>query len=326
MPTLDDEGLCQRGRQVIEIEAATLHLLARHLSGDFALACRLCFECKGRLIVLGIGKSGHIARKIAATLASTGSPAFFVHPSEASHGDLGMITADDVVIALSYSGEAQEILFILPLITRLQLPLITLTGNPQSTLARLATVHLHIPITQEACPLGLAPTASTTATLAMGDALALALLEMRGFTEADFALSHPGGRLGKRLLLKVADLMHKDQDLPQVSPKTSLADALIEMSAKRLGMTTVMDEYRQLQGIFTDGDLRRALSTSPDLQQALVKDFMSTQAKTLRPECLAIEALQMMEQHKITTVVITNSAGQVLGVLHFHDLLRAGVL
>ena len=318
--------LCQSGQKVIQTEAEALFTLAGQLTPEFAYACEYLLACEGRIIVLGMGKSGHIGNKIAATLASTGSPAFFVHPSEASHGDLGMITAKDVILALSYSGETDEITFILPLIKRLHLPLISITGNSVSTLAKAATVHLNIHVQKEACPLGLAPTSSTIATLAMGDALAITLLEMRGFTAHDFARSHPGGRLGRRLLLHVQDLMHTGEELPAVALNTTVADALIEMTRKRLGMTTILASDNRLLGIFTDGDLRRSLDKKIDLQSTLVQEVMSLHAKTITPDALAVDALNIMDTYKISVLVVLNDQQQAVGAIQLYDLLRAGVV
>ena len=283
-------------------------------------------ECQGRVVVTGMGKSGHIAGKIAATLASTGTPAFFVHPGEASHGDLGMITASDVVLALSNSGETAEIVTILPLIKRLNVPLIAMTGNPESTLSQAATANINVRVEKEACPLGLAPTASTTAALAMGDALAVALLETRGFTEEDFARSHPGGALGRRLLLLIDDLMHTGDAIPQVDPATPISDALMEMTRKGLGMTAVVDDQGKLVGIFTDGDLRRIIDHKVDLHQALVKDVMTADCKAIQPGMLAAEALQIMDSTKINALPVVNAKNELVGALNMHDLLRAGVV
>jgi arabinose-5-phosphate isomerase len=283
-------------------------------------------ECKGRVVVIGMGKSGHIGGKIAATLASTGTPAFFVHPGEASHGDLGMITASDVVLALSNSGETAEIITILPIIKRLNVPLITLTGNPESTLAKAATANINVRVDREACPLDLAPTASTTAALAMGDALAIALLESRGFTELDFARSHPGGALGRRLLLLIDDLMHTGAAIPAVGPDTLLINALMEMTRKGLGMTAVVDGQGRLVGVFTDGDLRRAIDHKVDVHVARVGDVMTTNCKTIRPGMLAAEALQLMDSKSINALPVVNDDNILVGALNMHDLLRAGVV
>jgi arabinose-5-phosphate isomerase len=283
-------------------------------------------DCKGRVVVIGMGKSGHIGGKIAATLASTGTPAFFVHPGEASHGDLGMITTSDVVLALSNSGETAEIITILPLIKRLNVPLIAMTGNPQSTLSKAATANINVRVEREACPLDLAPTASTTAALAMGDALAIALLESRGFTEQDFARSHPGGALGRRLLLLIDDLMHTGDAIPAVGPDTLLSSALMEMTRKGLGMTAVVDEEGYLAGIFTDGDLRRAIDHKVDVHVARMRDVMTTNCKTVHPGMLAAEALQLMDSKMINALPVVNDANKLVGALNMHDMLRAGVV
>jgi len=311
---------------VIAIEAEAVAQLANRIDDRFVHACRLMLACQGRIVVLGIGKSGHIGGKIAATLASTGTPAFFVHPAEANHGDMGMITAQDVVTALSNSGETDELLTLLPLIKRLGAPLIALTGNPDSTLAKAADVHIDVSVAQEACPLGLAPTSSTTATLAMGDALAVALLEARGFTVEDFARSHPGGRLGRRLLLLIDDVMHVGEQMPRSAPDDRLKDALLEMSRKGLGATVIADQTGQVLGIFTDGDLRRALDRQVDIHATRVADVMTHQCKTITPGTLAAEALRMMQQYKINALPVVNSTGKLVGVLNMHDLLRAGAL
>lgn len=282
--------------------------------------------CEGRIVVTGMGKSGHIGGKIAATLASTGSPAFFVHPGEASHGDLGMITGKDVVLAMSNSGETAELLTILPIIKRLGVPLIALTGNPASNLAREADVHIDISVAHEACPLNLAPTSSTTATLAMGDALAVALLEARGFTELDFARSHPGGSLGRRLLLHISDIMHTGPEVPVVSEQAQLRDALIEMTNKGLGMTAVVDEHGKLTGIYTDGDLRRTLDREIDIHGCRVRDVMHTGCKTATPDMLAAQALQIMQENKINALLIVDRQQRLTGAINMHDLLRAGVV
>ncbi len=325
MPIHPDK-LKELAHQVLAIEAEAITQLAARIDDYFVQACELMLACVGRIVVLGIGKSGHIGGKIAATLASTGTPAFFVHPAEASHGDMGMITAQDVVVALSNSGETDEILTLLPLIKRLDVPLIALTGNPASTLATMADVHLDVSVVQEACPLGLAPTASTTATLAMGDALAVALLEVRGFTAEDFARSHPGGRLGRRLLLLTDDIMHTGARMPCSAPDDLLKDALLEMSRKGLGTTVVVDGEQRVLGVFTDGDLRRALDRQVDVHTARVAEVMTRDCKTIAPGALAAEALQKMQQYKINALPVVNSAGKLTGVLNMHDLLRAGVL
>ncbi len=290
-PEVEAERMCALGLAVLETEAEALNGLRERIGDAFVAACRHMLACSGRIVVVGMGKSGHIGGKIAATLASTGTPAFFVHPGEASHGDLGMITTQDVVLALSNSGETDEILTILPIIKRLDVPLVALTGNPASALGRQATVCLDVSVAREACPLGLAPTASTTAALAMGDALAVALLEARGFGADDFARSHPAGRLGRRLLLLVDDLLHTGSDLPVIGESARVAEALFEMSAKRLGMTAVVDEHGELTGIFTDGDLRRGLDRDIDVHNTRVADAMTRDCKTVAPGTLAAEAL-----------------------------------
>ena len=320
------DKLRQLASQVLTIEAQAVEQLKSRVDGNFVGACDLMLHCQGRIVVLGIGKSGHIGGKIAATLASTGSPAFFVHPAEASHGDMGMITARDVVLALSNSGETDEILTLLPLLKRLGVPLIALTGNPASTLAKNADVHIDVSVSQEACPLGLAPTSSTTATLAMGDALAVALLEARGFTAEDFARSHPGGRLGRRLLLLTDDVMHNGAQIPRNVPDDLLKDALLEMSRKGLGTTVVVDGEERVLGVFTDGDLRRALDRQVDVHTARVAEVMIRDCKTIASGTLAAEALRMMQQYKINALPVVNSVGKLAGILNMHDLLRAGVL
>jgi arabinose-5-phosphate isomerase len=284
-------------------------------------------KCEGRIVVIGMGKSGHIGSKIAATLASTGSPAFFVHPGEASHGDLGMITAKDVVLALSNSGETEEILTILPLIKRSTVPLITLTGNRTSTLAMAATVNIDVSVEKEACPLGLAPTSSTTAALVMGDALAIALLEAKGFSAEDFARSHPGGRLGRRLLLLVRDIMHTGEEIPIVPITATLRDALLEMTRKGLGMTAIVENGRHVRGIFTDGDLRRAFDDKRvDIHSTMITEVMTASCKTVAADCLAVDALSLMQSHKITVLLVIEGQQSLIGVLHMHDLLRARVV
>jgi arabinose-5-phosphate isomerase len=286
----------------------------------------MLLACRGRVVVSGMGKSGHVGGKIAATLASTGTPAFFLHPAEASHGDLGMVAKGDVVLAISYSGETAELLTILPLFKRMDSPLISMTGNPLSTLAREAEVHLDISVPAEACPLNLAPTASTTATLAMGDALAVALLKHRGFTEEDFARSHPGGALGRRLLLRVSDVMRSGNDLPSVRPETPLPEGLLEMSRKRLGLTAVVDDGRHVVGIFTDGDLRRALDRRVDIHKSTMADVMTRGGRSIGPHELAAEAVLMMEKYSINGLLVLDDQGVLIGALNVHDLLRAGVM
>ena len=314
------------GTAVINTEAAAVGRLAERINENFARACSYMLACEGRIVVTGMGKSGHICSKIAATLASTGSPSFFVHPGEASHGDLGMITAKDVVLALSNSGETTEILTIIPILKRLGAPLISLTGNPGSTLAREADVHIDVSVEQEACPLNLAPTSSTTAALAMGDALAIALLESRGFTEQDFARSHPGGSLGRRLLLHIEDVMHRGSKLPRVALNASLRDALVEMTNKGLGMTAIVGPEGRLEGIYTDGDLRRTLDRDVDIHHNRISELMTPSCITARPEMLAAEGLKIMQENKINALLIVDRGGQLVGALNMHDLLRAGVV
>lgn len=320
------QQLKKLGQAVIRTEADALLRLIQRMDDNFPRACRFMLDCKGRIVVIGMGKSGHIANKIAATLASTGSPAFFVHPGEASHGDLGMITSGDVVLALSNSGETGEIITILPIIKRLGVPLISMTGNPKSTLSREADVNIDVTVDKEACPLGLAPTASTTAALAMGDALAVALLEARGFTELDFARSHPGGSLGRKLLLRVAEVMHEGEKTPKVGADASIRDALMEMTAKGLGMTAIVDADDLIIGIFTDGDLRRTLDMDIDLQHSAVTQVMTRGGIGIRPDKLAAEALKLMEDNKISGLLVVDEANRLIGALNMHDLLRAGVV
>ncbi len=314
------------GRAVLETEAQSIHDLIKRLDQAFHQACELMLVCEGRIVVIGMGKSGHIGGKIAATLASTGSPAFFVHPGEASHGDMGMITSKDVVLALSNSGETAEILTILPLIKRLNTPLISLTGNPKSELSRAADVNLDVSVSNEACPLDLAPTSSTTATLAMGDALAIALLEARGFTAEDFARSHPGGSLGRKLLLHVEQIMHTDDSIPSVLDNAVLGEALLEMTRKSMGMTAIVDEHSGIVGIFTDGDLRRTLDLGLDIHNTPIRDVMTANSKVVRKEILAAEALQIMDSHKINALLVEDENHRLIGALNMHDLLRAGVV
>jgi arabinose-5-phosphate isomerase len=324
---MNDSKLEQLARAVIETEAKAVADLADRIGPSFVHACRFMYDCEGRIVVLGMGKSGHIGAKIAATLASTGSPAFFVHPGEASHGDMGMITGDDVVIAMSNSGETAEILTILPLIKRLGVPLIALTGNPNSSLAKASDAHLDVSVEKEACPLGLAPTSSTTATLVMGDALAVSLLEQRGFTADDFALSHPGGSLGRRLLLHVEDIMHDGDRIPCIRDSASLSEALLEMTKKGLGMTSVVDAEGKLVGVFTDGDLRRVLDHGEiNVHQVQIAEVMTRNCKTASPHQLAVETLQQMEQYKINSLVVVDAQQRPVGAMNMHDLLRAGVV
>ncbi|MES9935296.1 MAG: KpsF/GutQ family sugar-phosphate isomerase [Sedimenticola sp.] len=326
-PTPEEaEKLQALGLAVINNEAEAVSSLAERINGDFAQACCYMLNCEGRIVVTGMGKSGHIGGKIAATLASTGSPAFFVHPGEASHGDLGMITDKDVVLAMSNSGETAELLTILPLIKRLGVPLIAMTGNPGSNLAREADTHIDISVRQEACPLNLAPTSSTTATLAMGDALAVAMLEAKGFTEMDFARSHPGGSLGRRLLLHIGDIMHSGEQIPLVREDADLRDALVEMTNKGLGMTAVVDDQDRLVGIYTDGDLRRTLDTRTDIHSCKVAEVMTRGCKTATADLLAAEGLQIMQENKINALLIVDDNQRLIGAINMHDLLKAGVM
>jgi arabinose-5-phosphate isomerase len=322
-----DARLIASGQRVLHIETQALQALQARIGAEFAAACRLLLACRGRVVCTGMGKSGHIATKIAATLASTGTPAFFLHPGEASHGDLGMVTDTDVVLALSNSGESEELLTIVPALKRQGNALIALTGKPGSGLARLADVHLDVSVPEEACPLGLAPTSSTTAALAVGDALAVALLEARGFTAEDFARSHPAGSLGRRLLLHISDVMHAGSEVPRVRPDATASEALVEMSRKRLGMTAVVDGDDRLLGVFTDGDLRRALDDAQiDLRTTAVQALMTRSPKTIGPHQLAVEAAHLMEAHKINGLVVVDEQRHVVGALNIHDLLRARVV
>lgn len=323
---IDAKKICELGRAVIETEAQMINSLVTRIDQNFVNACVYLHDCIGRIIVLGVGKSGHIGKKIAATFASTGSPAFFIHPSEARHGDMGMITKKDVLLVISNSGESEEIISILPFIKRLDVPLITLTGKPQSTLAKAATINIDISVEKEACPLGLAPTSSTTATLVMGDALAMALLDKRGFTKEDFALSHPGGALGRKLLLRVNELMHSHPEIPVVTSQALFKDTLVEMTQKKLGMTTIVDEHGKLIGIFTDGDVRRAFDKNIDVHTTPIKHIMTTNPKTIVSNKLAAEATAIMQNHKITALVVVNEEQQPVGIIHIHDILRAGVI
>jgi arabinose-5-phosphate isomerase len=313
-------------RQVLRIEADAVLALADRIDGEFLQALSLILNCRGRVIVSGIGKSGHIGRKIASTLASTGTPAYFVHPAEASHGDLGMITRDDVLIALSNSGESEELLTIVPFIKRSGAKLISMTGNPNSSLAREADAHLDSGVAQEACPLNLAPTASTTAALALGDALAVALLDARGFGVDDFARSHPGGTLGRRLLTRVRDVMRAGEAVPVVSPEASVAKAILEISRGGIGMTVVVTPERHVLGIFTDGDLRRAFARNLDLRTLTVADIMGSQPRAISPDKLAVEAVEMMEQYKINQLPVVDELGLLIGALNMHDLFQAKVI
>ena len=325
---MNSHEIIRAGQRVIGIEAAAVAALETRIDDTFAAAAERLLACEGRVVVTGMGKSGHIGGKIAATLASTGTPAFFVHPGEASHGDLGMITPQDVVLALSNSGETGEILTILPLLKRLGVPLIAMTGKPESTLARRADVHMDVGVELEACPPELAPTSSTTACLAMGDALAIALLEARNFTAEDFARSHPGGSLGRRLLVTVADIMHTGDALPLVDNDAALRDALLEMTSKGLGMTGVTDGNGRLAGLFTDGDLRRTLDRDIDIKQATIAEFMTRSPKTVTADMLAAEAVRLLETHRIGggALMVVDADNRPIGALNMQDLLRAGVI
>lgn len=313
-------------REVLSIEAREVLALAQRLDDNFVKAVELILQCRGRVVVTGMGKSGHIGNKIAATLASTGTPAFFMHPGEASHGDLGMITKDDVVIAISNSGEVDELLAILPPLKRIGAPLISMSGNPNSTLSKAAAIFLDAHVSQEACPLGLAPTASTTAALALGDALAVTLLDQRGFSREDYALSHPGGSLGRRLLLHVRDVMRSGMAIPTIGAGDSLKDGLLEMSRKGLGMTAVLDAQGLAVGIFTDGDLRRAFEAGIDIHGTTMGEVMHTRPHTIEPDQLAVDAVARMEQYSITSLLVVDQQGNLVGALNMHDLLMAKVV
>jgi arabinose-5-phosphate isomerase len=326
---LDDGELIRLGKRALTIEAAAVGALVERLGAEFARACAICLDCsnrQGRVIVSGMGKSGHVGRKIAATLASTGTPSFFLHPAEASHGDAGMITRQDALLAISNSGETEEIVTLLPYLKRLGIDVIAMTGAAASTLARAATVHIDVSVPAEACPLNLAPTASTTATLAMGDALAVALLECRGFTEQQFALAHPGGSLGRRLLLHVEDVMRTGDAVPMVGLDTPLAAGLVEMTRKGLGMTAIVDGERRIVGVFTDGDLRRALDGQVDVHGTRMREVMTPHGKSIGPQMLAAEAVHLMEKHRITQLLVVDDNNTLIGALNIHDLLRAGVI
>jgi arabinose-5-phosphate isomerase len=323
---MDSDALKKLARAVISTEAAAVTDLASRIDESFVSACQLIIDCTGRIVVLGMGKSGHIAGKIAATLASTGTPAFFVHPAEASHGDLGMITADDLVLILSNSGETDEVKQILPRLKRLGIDLIAMTGKPGSTLASHADIHLNVAVDSEACPLGLAPTSSTTAALVMGDALAVSLLESRGFTAEDFARSHPAGQLGKRLLVHVQDIMHVGDEMPVVQRQASLSETIMEMTNKRLGMVVITDTEMMVQGVFTDGDLRRIMAQALNPHQTVIGEVMTPNAKTIQAQALAAEAVKMLQQFKIQGLLVVDDESRLQGVLNFNDLLQAGVV
>lgn len=323
---MDADALKRLALAVIETEAAAVSGLRDQIDDNFVAACQAMLECSGRVVLLGVGKSGHIGGKIASTLASTGTPAFFVHPAEASHGDLGMITRDDVVLLLSYSGETDEVIRLLPVLKRLGVVIIAMTGNPESSLGRHADINLNVSIEREACPLGLAPTSSTTAALVMGDALAVSLLETRGFTRDDFAQSHPAGALGRKLFLHIQDVMHSGDEMPRISPAASVSDAIVEMTGKRLGLSAVVDDSNQVLGVFTDGDLRRTLDKNLDPHTTRVEAVMTEGPRTIQADALAAEAVQLMQEHKIQGLLVVNEAGELTGVLNFHDLLNAGVV
>lgn len=323
---LTNDELLALASDVLAIEARAVDALRERLNEDFVAACELCLQTTGRIVVSGMGKSGHVSNKIAATLASTGTPAFFMHPAEASHGDLGMITSQDLLLAISYSGETKEVVTILPVVKRMGVKLLSITGNPKSTMARAADVHLDISVAEEACPLNLAPTASTTATLAMGDALAVALLKSRGFTAEDFARSHPSGILGKRLLLRVSDVMRSGDRVPAVKADVSLRDGLMQMTDKGLGMTAIVDDNLTIKGIFTDGDLRRTLDSGADIHKTKIRDVMHTDCKTTTADMLAAEALHILEENKITSLLVVDEDGKLVGALNIHDLFREGLM
>lgn len=325
-PPIDESALLHSARRTFQIESNALTALQARLDGAFAAACRICLRCHGRIVTTGMGKSGHVARKIAATLASTGTPAFFLHPGEAGHGDAGMLTRTDALLAVSNSGETAEILTLLPYLKRLAAPLIALTGHCGSTLARAADAHLDVSVREEACPHNLAPTASTTAALVMGDALAVALLEARGFSAEDFARSHPGGTIGKRLLLRVEDVMRRGEALPQVPPTAPLAHGLLEMSRKGLGLTAITDAEQHVLGVFTDGDLRRTLDRRTDVHQVTMQQVMTAGGRSIGPRELATAAAQLMESFRITALLVTDAERRLIGALNVHDLMRAGVV
>ncbi len=322
---LTKDELLALAADVLDIESRAVDSLKLRLNDDFVAACELCMRTPGRVVVTGMGKSGHISNKIAATLASTGTPAFFMHPAEASHGDLGMITSHDLLLAVSLSGETSEVVTILPVVKRMGAKLLAMTGKPNSTIAQAADVHLDVSVAEEACPLNLAPTASTTATLAMGDALAVALLKNRGFTAEDFARSHPSGSLGKRLLLRVSDIMRTGNRVPTVSADVTLRDALLEMTDKGLGMTAVVDSANEILGIYTDGDLRRTLDSGADIRKTKICDVMHTSCKTTSADVLAAEALHILEENKITSLLVAED-NQLVGALNIHDLFREGLM
>jgi len=323
---MNKDAISALARAVIETQASAVNSLLSRIDDQFVAACNYLLNCSGRVVVIGMGKSGHIGSKIAATLASTGTPAFFVHPAEASHGDLGMIKSQDVVLTLSNSGETDEVNQILPLLKRIGVKIVAMTGNPESTLAQHADVHLNVAVEKEACPLGLAPTSSTTAALVMGDALAISLLETRGFTRDDFARSHPAGQLGRRLLLHIRDIMHSGDEIPSVPATASISQAIVEMTAKRLGMTAVLDSDEKVVGIFTDGDLRRTLDSGMDPHSGRISEAMTEGGQKISPDMLAMEAVQQMQAHSIQGLLVTDQDDRLVGALNFQDLLKAGVV
>jgi arabinose-5-phosphate isomerase len=322
---MNKDAIQNLARAVIETQASTVTSLLQRVDEQFLTACKYLLECTGRVVVIGMGKSGHIGSKIAATMASTGTPAFFVHPAEASHGDLGMIKSRDVVLALSNSGETDEVNTILPLLKRIGVKIVAMTGNPTSTLADHADVHINVSVEKEACPLGLAPTSSTTAALVMGDALAVALLQTRGFTREDFAMSHPAGRLGRRLLLRIQDVMHHGDEIPVVPLDASISQAIVEMTAKRLGMTAVLDKEGKVAGVYTDGDLRRTLDAGLDPHATPVSEAMTAGGESISPDALAVEAMHRMQEYSIQGLLVIDNDEKLVGALNFQDLLRAGV-
>ena len=326
MPATNKTDFQQLGRAVVATELAEISALESRIDENFTAACKLLLNCKGRIVVTGMGKSGHIGGKIAATLASTGSPAFFVHPGEASHGDLGMITKNDIVIALSNSGYTAEIATIIPILKRFGVPLISMTGDKDSALATAADINLDVSVSKEACPHDLAPTSSTTVALVMGDALAVALLQARGFTAEDFALSHPGGSLGKRLLLHVSDIMHTDERLPKVQQSATVSEALLEMSKKGLGMTAIVDQQDRVLGIYTDGDLRRSLDKNINVHKALISDVMTKNCRTTSADELAASIVKIMDDHGINGFLVTDKNNKLIGAFNMHDILRAGIM
>ena len=323
---MNNSDLINIGKRSVELEQSAVQEMLSRIDENFALACRILLACKGRIVVIGIGKSGHIARKIASTFASTGSPAFFVHSAEAGHGDMGMITEKDVAIMVSYSGKSEELVRLLPIVKRMGIKMIAMTGSATSPLAKAADIHISVKISKEACPLNLAPTSSTTATLVMGDAIAIAMLEARGFTADNFAFSHPSGALGRKLLLRVSDVMHSGKDIPMVNRTVNIVEALQEMTSKRLGMTTIVDEKKQLVGIFTDGDLRRCLDKRLDVHQKAVGEVMTTEFQTVRGSALAAEALKLMDSNKINALPVVDEDNKLIGAMNMHDLLKSGVL